>query len=82
MIRRAGARGVEVVSRVLEDRGFDRVSREEIVRLARECGALDEARALAEEYAERARRDLLAFDRSPYREALAALPDFILSRDH
>jgi len=82
MVRRAGARGAEVVSRVLEDRGFDRVSREEIVRLARECGALDEARALAEEYAERARRDLLAFDRSPYREALSVLPDFILSRDH
>jgi len=82
MVRRAGARGAEVVSRVLEDRGFDRVSREEVVRLARECGALDEARALAEDYAEKARRDLMAFDRSPYREALSVLPDFILSRDH
>src|SRR5262245_10093668 len=82
MMRRAGARGAEVVSRVLEDRGFERVSRDEIVRLARECGALEEARTLAERYAERARRDLLAFERSPYREALAILPDFILSRDH
>ena len=67
---------------MLADRGFDRVSREEIVRLAREHGALDEARALAERYAERARRDLAAFERSPYREALEALPDFILARDH
>jgi geranylgeranyl pyrophosphate synthase len=58
------------------------VSREEIVRLAREHGALDEAQALAETYAEKARRDLLVFDRSPYREALEVLPDFILARDH
>jgi octaprenyl-diphosphate synthase len=70
------------VKAVLEDRGFDRVSREEIVRLVREHGALEEARAMAFEYADRARRDLLAFERSKYREALEALPDFILSRDH
>jgi octaprenyl-diphosphate synthase len=82
VLRRGGARGIEMISRVVEDRGFDRVSPEEIVGIARECKALDEARALAEDYAERARRDLLAFERSPYREALAALPDFILARDH
>jgi len=43
---------------------------------------LDEARALAERYAEAARKDLAVFDRSPFREALSVLPDFILSRDH
>jgi geranylgeranyl pyrophosphate synthase len=58
------------------------VTREEIVRLAREHGALEEARALAERYAEAARADLLAFERSPYRDALEALPGFILDRDH
>jgi octaprenyl-diphosphate synthase len=82
LLRRAGAPGIDKVSIVLEDRGFGRVSREEIVRLAREHGALDEARGLAEQYAAAARRDLLVFDRSPYREALEALPDFILARDH
>jgi octaprenyl-diphosphate synthase len=82
LLRRAGAPGIDKVSAVLEDRGFGRVSREEIVRLAREHGALDEARGLAEQYAAAARRDLLVFDRSPYREALEALPDFILARDH
>jgi octaprenyl-diphosphate synthase len=82
VLRRGGARGIELISRVVEDRGFDRVSADEVVRMARECNALDEARALAEEYADRARRDLLVFDRSPYREALAALPEFILARDH
>jgi octaprenyl-diphosphate synthase len=82
LLRQAGAPGIDKVSTVLEDRGFGRVSREEIVRLAREHGALDEARGLAEQYAAAARRDLLVFDRSPYREALEALPDFILARDH
>jgi octaprenyl-diphosphate synthase len=82
LLRKAGRPGIEKVGTVLEDRGFGRVSRDEIVRLAREHGALDEARALAETYAEAARRDLSGFERSPYREALEALPDFILARDH
>jgi octaprenyl-diphosphate synthase len=82
LLRKAGRPGIEKVGTVLADRGFGRVSREEIVRLAREHGALDEARALAETYAEAARRDLSGFERSPYREALEVLPDFILARDH
>ena len=82
LLRKAGGRGADKIRAVLEDRGFDRVSREEIVRLAREHGALEEARRLAERYAEAARRDLQVFERSPYREALEVLPDFILARDH
>jgi octaprenyl-diphosphate synthase len=82
LVRRGGGAAREMVSRVLQDRGFERVSREEMVALARECGALDEARAVAEAYAAAARTDLEVFDRSPYREALSVLPDFILARDH
>jgi octaprenyl-diphosphate synthase len=82
LLRKATPTGVEKVRTVLADRGFSRVSREEIVRLAREHGALEEARALAENYADLARRDLVVFERSPYREALQILPDFILARDH
>ena len=82
LLRRAGPAAAETVSVVLADRGFERVSREAFLKLVREHGALEEARAAAERYAEAARRDLLAFDRSPYREALSALPDFILARDH
>lgn len=82
MLRRGGGSVAGKIQAVLEDRGFDRVSPDEIARLARESGALDEARRLAETYADMARRDLNAFERSPYREALALLPDFILARDH
>ena len=82
LLRKSGAAGAQTVSAVLADRGFDRVSREDLLRLAREHGALDEARALAERYADAARKDLAVFDRTPYREALEVLPDFILARDH
>jgi octaprenyl-diphosphate synthase len=82
LLRRADGRAHETVSTVLADRGFDRVSREELVRLAKDHGALDEARTLAERYAAAARHDLSTFERSPYREALEVLPDFILARDH
>ena len=82
LLRKAGPVAAEKVRAVLADRGFDRVSADEIVRLAREHGALDEARARAEEQADAARRELAVFERSPYREALAVLPDFILARDH
>jgi octaprenyl-diphosphate synthase len=82
LLRKAGPAVAEKVRMVLEDRGFERVSREEISRLARDHGALEEARLLAERYAEAARRDLAIFERSAYREALEVLPDFILARDH
>lgn len=82
LVRRGGRAAAEKVQAVLDDRAFSRVTRDELVRMARECGALDEARETAERYAERARRDLLAFEPSPYREALDALPGFILSRDY
>ncbi len=82
MLKKAGASGLKTVSSVVEDRGFARVSREEIVHLTREHGAFDDARLLAEKYAAAARQDLAVFERSPYREALEALPDFILARDH
>jgi octaprenyl-diphosphate synthase len=81
-LQRTGAAGLKKIKAVLDDRGFNRVSAQEIARLTRECGALDEARALAESYAERARRGLELFERSPVRDALEALPGFILARDH
>ncbi len=81
-LQRSGKPGLDKVRAVLDDRGFARVPAAEIARLVRDCGALLEARRLAERHAEAARRELLVFERSPQREALLALPDFILARDH
>jgi octaprenyl-diphosphate synthase len=80
LMRRAGARGIEAVSTILRDRGFDHVSREEIVSLVRAHGALDQATAAAERYGEFARQALGAFAPSSHREALEKLPCYILQR--
>jgi octaprenyl-diphosphate synthase len=80
LLRRAPS-ALPVVQHVLDDKGFDRVTPDELASLVREHGALDDARAMAERYAESARQDLAGFERTPYREALQALPDFILARD-
>jgi len=82
LLEQARSQALPAVQAVLDDRGFERVSPGEIVRLVREHGALERARAIAERYAEAARRDLDVFEPSPYRDALQALPDFILARDH
>jgi octaprenyl-diphosphate synthase len=82
LLRRGGRRAADMVQAVLADRGFSRVSREEMLALAHEHGVLEECRALAERYADLARQELSAFERSPYTEALGILPDFILARDH
>ena len=81
-LRRAGAAGLEKVRAVLEDRGFARVSAAGDRAAGARLRRLGEARALAERYAEAARRELLPFEPSRYREALQVLPDFVLARDH
>jgi octaprenyl-diphosphate synthase len=80
-LRRAGRPALDGIRAVVEDRGYARVPRGEIARLARESGALDEAWLLAERHAEAARRALVRFEPSPYRDALLCLPDFVLARD-
>jgi octaprenyl-diphosphate synthase len=81
LMRRGGGEARRLVGHVLEDRGFDRVQPKEIVALARECGALEEARARAEGFARRAQEHLAGFDASPFRDALSRVPDFILARE-
>ncbi len=53
----------------------------EIIRMLREQNAPEMAYAKATEYATLAKRSLDAFPPSREREALAALADFVLSRD-
>jgi octaprenyl-diphosphate synthase len=65
---------------VLEDRGFGRVSPQEILDLVRAEGTIEEVTAMAEEYAAEARRALEFFPPSDAREALEFAPDFVLHR--
>jgi octaprenyl-diphosphate synthase len=72
----------ELVARVLEEKEFISVRPETIVSLVHESGALDRARNLAQDYAQRAKACLNGGRDSEYHRALATLPDFILEREN
>jgi len=72
----------ELVARVLYEKEFNSVRPETIVSLVHESGALDRARALAQDYAGRAKACLNGRNDSEFARALATLPDFILEREN
>jgi len=72
----------ELVARVLAEKEFQSVSPETIVSLVHDSGALDRARCLAQEYAQRGKDCLNGHRDSEYARALATLPDFILDREN
>ncbi len=76
-----GARGREVVATVLAEKGFWSVKPEQITALMLETGALDRARAMAQEYGLKAKECLRAGGNPEYARALLAVPDFILDRE-
>jgi octaprenyl-diphosphate synthase len=71
-----------LVQAVLDDHDFKTVTRDEIVVMLREGRTLEKTRAVALSYARRAREALRFFDPCPAREALTALPDFVISREY
>src|SRR5260370_37013398 len=72
----------ELVARVLEEKEFISVRPETIVSLVHESVALDRARNLAQDYAQRAKACLNGRRDSEHARALATLPDFILDREN
>lgn len=68
------------VEHVLADRDFERVAADEILDLVRRQGTLEEARELADGWAERARRALAALPEGDTLPTLAAAVDFVLDR--
>jgi octaprenyl-diphosphate synthase len=71
-----------MVQTVLEERDFLTVSREEIVGLLRSAKTLDRTRDIALSFARLAREALGVFDPGPARDALMALPEFVVSREY
>jgi len=72
----------ELVARILKEKEFDSVRPETLVALVNESGALDRARNLAHDYANRAKACLNGRSDSEYGRALLTLPDFILDREN
>jgi len=69
-----------MVARVASTKTFDS-DPAEILRLVQKYGTLDETRAIARDYAGRARAALVPFADSPAKEALEMALDFVLDRD-
>ncbi len=73
--------GRRMVATVLEEKGFNSVRPEQITALVRQSGALERARQLAFDYAQRAKNCLNGWGNSDYGRALLTVPDFILDRE-
>jgi octaprenyl-diphosphate synthase len=68
------------VQKVLDERDFRSVNRQEILALVEKSEGLTRTRLLAQNYAKRATQLLEEFPPSVYRDAIISIPDFILNR--
>ncbi|HVS33221.1 MAG TPA: polyprenyl synthetase family protein [Thermoanaerobaculia bacterium] len=80
-IPRATAREREIISRVAAEKSFGGTNPPEVIEIVEKYGTLEETRAIARDYAQRARASLEGFPSSPARDALDTALDFVLERD-
>jgi octaprenyl-diphosphate synthase len=81
LLKCAGGRVHDLVETIVRERQVPPESWRELAQSLAEHRALDYAQQRAVEYGELAKRSLYAFPPSPERDALMALPDYVLSRD-
>jgi octaprenyl-diphosphate synthase len=81
LLRRGGEEADRLIRTVVDQRAVSADEWREILRLLAEHRATDLAYQRAVEYADRAKACLSIFPPSREREALLALPDYVLSRD-
>ena len=80
-LREAEPSSLEMVQRVLRAGNYDAVSQEDLFAALRRTGALERARACADEFAENARAALENLPDSDYCDSLRELPSYVLHRD-
>jgi octaprenyl-diphosphate synthase len=71
----------ELVQTVMNQASYESFARSELHQVVERVGALDRARARADEYATAARTALDNLPQSEYRDSLAAIPTYVLDRD-
>ena len=69
------------IERVAASKSFDGMDPREIIDIVHKYDALDQAREIARDYAQRARTSLDGFPASPSKETLDLALDFVLERD-
>jgi octaprenyl-diphosphate synthase len=71
----------QTIQRVLDDRSFENVSREQIQKILVKNGSVEYAMAVADRYAEQSRQALAPLPDSEYKRALLWVPDFVVARE-
>jgi octaprenyl-diphosphate synthase len=71
----------DAITRVATSKSFDGMNPQQILDIVNKYETLDETRAIARDYANRARASLEPFADSPAKEALELALDFVLERD-
>jgi len=72
----------QIIQRVLDDRGFQRVTREQIREILTRNGSVEYAMAAAGRYAEQSRQALASIPDSKFKRALLWAPDFVVERSN
>lgn len=80
-LREAEPKTLEMIQTVIREGRYETVSQQEVREALERTGALDRARARADEYAENARTALENLPDSDYCDSLRSLPTYILNRD-
>jgi octaprenyl-diphosphate synthase len=78
----APAAGRRRFEQVIEDRGYDAIPWPEVQAMVASSGALERARRESREQADLALAAMLEFPPSPWRDALARLPEMVVARSH
>ena len=71
----------KTIHRVLDDRSFENVSRQQIREILLRNGSVECAMAAADRYAEQSRQALAAFADSDFKRALLWVSDFVVARE-
>lgn len=75
------ARERQTIQRVLDDRSFEYVSREQIREILVRNGSVEYAMVAADRYAEQSRVALASLPESDFKRALLWVPDFVVARE-
>jgi len=71
----------QTIQRVLDDRSFENVSRQQIQEILIRNGSVEYAMSVADRYAEQSRLALAPMPESEFKRALLWVPDFVVARD-
>jgi len=71
----------QIIQRVLDDRSFENVSRQQIQEILKRHGSVEYAMSVADRYAEQSRNALAPLPESEFKRALLWVPDFVVARD-